>query len=63
VSVREHIESCESFVIQEWWPDSRRVTDVEIELGAAPRRLPRPGAFLVREFTPGTTLLVEYVSH
>jgi hypothetical protein len=36
---------------------------VEIELGAAPRRLPRPGAFLVREFTPGTTLLVEYVSH
>jgi hypothetical protein len=26
VSVREHIESCESFVIQEWWPDSRRVT-------------------------------------
>jgi putative ABC transport system substrate-binding protein len=31
VSVREHIESCESFVIQEWWPDSRRVTDVDIE--------------------------------
>src|SRR3979490_3030994 len=28
VSVREHIESSESFVIQEWWPDSRRVTDV-----------------------------------
>ena len=29
VSVREHIESCESFVIQEWWPDSRRVADVD----------------------------------
>ncbi len=29
VSVREHIESSESFVIQEWWPDSRRVTDVD----------------------------------
>jgi hypothetical protein len=26
VSVREHIESWESFVIQEWWPDSRGVT-------------------------------------
>src|SRR4029078_450275 len=31
VSVREHSESRESFVIQEWWPDSRRVTDVDIE--------------------------------
>ena len=31
VSVREHLESCESFVIQEWWPDSRRVTDVDDE--------------------------------
>ncbi|MEQ1936013.1 MAG: hypothetical protein ABL962_19335 [Fimbriimonadaceae bacterium] len=30
-------------------------------LTARPRRLPRPGAFLLREFTPGTTLLVEYV--
>src|SRR5205814_1211008 len=29
VSIREHIESLESFVIQEWWPDSRRVTYVE----------------------------------
>jgi hypothetical protein len=36
VSVREHIESLESFVIQEWWPDSRRVTDVD---GAEPRAL------------------------
>jgi hypothetical protein len=26
VSVREHVESDESFVIQERWPDSRRVT-------------------------------------
>jgi len=29
VSVREHIASCESFVIQERWPDSRRFTDVD----------------------------------
>jgi hypothetical protein len=31
VSVRKHIESYESFVIQVWWPDSRRVTDVDGE--------------------------------
>jgi hypothetical protein len=31
VSVRKHVESCESFVIQERWPDSRRVTDVDGE--------------------------------
>ena len=32
MSVREHIESCESFVVQEWWwPDSRRVTGVDIK--------------------------------
>jgi hypothetical protein len=36
VSVREHIESLESFVIQEWWPASRRVTDVD---GEEPRTL------------------------
>jgi len=36
VSVREHLESYESFVIQEWWPDSRRVTDVD---GEEPRTL------------------------
>jgi hypothetical protein len=29
VSVREHIESDEPVVIQEWWPDSGRVTDVD----------------------------------
>jgi hypothetical protein len=29
VSVREQFESYESFMIQEWWPDSRRVTDVD----------------------------------
>ena len=29
VSVRKHIESLESVVIQEWWPDSRRVTDAD----------------------------------
>src|SRR6476646_2100744 len=31
VSVREQVESNESFVIQVWWPDSRRVTDVDGE--------------------------------
>ena len=31
VSVREHIESLELFVIQEWWPDSRRVAAVDDE--------------------------------
>jgi hypothetical protein len=36
VSVREHLESYGSFVIQEWWPDSRRVTDVD---GEEPRTL------------------------
>jgi hypothetical protein len=30
-------------------------------LGAAPLRLPRPGVFLLRQFTPGTPLLLEYV--
>jgi hypothetical protein len=30
-------------------------------LGAKPLRLPRPGAFVLREFTPGTILLVEYI--
>ena len=34
---------------------------VRRRLGAVPRRLPRPGAFVLREFTPGTTLIVEYV--
>ena len=29
VSVRNLIESLESFVIQEWWPDSKEVTDVD----------------------------------
>ena len=31
VSVREQVESNESFVIQEWWPNSRMVTDVDGE--------------------------------
>ena len=31
VSVQEQIESIGSFVIQERWPDSRRVTDVDDE--------------------------------
>ena len=31
VSVRGEVESSESFVIQVWWPDSRRVTDVDGE--------------------------------
>ena len=36
VSVRKHIESLESVVIQGWWPDSRRATDVD---GTEPRAL------------------------
>jgi hypothetical protein len=36
VSVRKQVESNESFVIQEWWPDSRMVTDVD---GEKPRAL------------------------
>ena len=32
VSVREQFEFLESVVIQEWWPDSRRVTDVDGEV-------------------------------
>ena len=45
VSIREHIESLESFVIQEWWPDSRRVTDVD---GEEPRTL-RPQRIAIPE--------------
>jgi hypothetical protein len=36
VSVRKDVESDESFVIQERWPDSRRVTDVD---GTEPQAL------------------------
>ena len=36
VSVRKQFEFLESVVIQEWWPDSRRVTDVD---GEEPRTL------------------------
>jgi hypothetical protein len=45
VSVRERIESSESFVIQEWWPDSRRVTDVD---GEEPRSV-RPQRIAISE--------------
>jgi hypothetical protein len=46
MSVREHIESLESFVIQEWWLDSRRVTDVD---DAEPQTLrPQPVAISER---------------
>jgi hypothetical protein len=31
VSVRKQFEFLGSVVIQEWWPDSRRVTDVDSE--------------------------------
>ena len=42
VSVRKHIESLESVVIQRWWPDSGRVTDVD---AAEPQTLrPQPVA-------------------
>jgi len=36
VSVQKQVESCESFVIQERWADSRRLTDVD---GEEPRAL------------------------
>lgn len=36
-------------------------TIVQRRLGAVPRRLPRPGAFLLREPAPGTTILTEYI--
>jgi hypothetical protein len=44
-------------------PGTRRdyATVVARRLGAAPLRLPRPGVFVLREFTAGTPLLVEYV--
>ena len=45
VPVRKHIETSESFVIQDWWPDSRRVTDVE---GEEPRTL-RPQRIAISE--------------
>jgi hypothetical protein len=31
------------------------------KLGAQPRNVPRPGLFILREFTPGVPLLTEYV--
>jgi hypothetical protein len=34
---------------------------VRRRLGALPQRLPRAGAFVLREFTPGVPLLVEFV--
>jgi hypothetical protein len=34
---------------------------VQRRLGALPRAIPRPGLFVLREFTPGVPLLTEYV--
>ncbi len=34
---------------------------LQTRLGAVPRRLPRAGAFMLRETVPGTTILTEYV--
>jgi len=34
---------------------------VRRRLGALPQRLPKPGAFVLQEFTPGSPLLVEFV--
>jgi len=34
---------------------------VQRRLGAVPQRLPRPGLFVLREFTPGVSLLTEFV--
>src|ERR1035437_2099114 len=45
VSVRRVLESYESVVIQGWWPDSRRVTDVDEQ---EPRAL-RPQQVAIRE--------------
>jgi transcriptional regulator with XRE-family HTH domain len=45
VSVREQFEFLESVVIQEWWPDSRRVTNVD---GEEPRTL-RPQQVAIPE--------------
>src|ERR1700674_2474823 len=45
VSVRRVVESYESFVIQGWWPDSRRVTDVD---GRKPRAV-RPQQVAIPE--------------
>jgi hypothetical protein len=53
--VRNHIAHNNSGTRAEY------ATVVARRLGAGPRRVPRPGAFLLRQFTPGTTLLVEYV--
>ncbi|TPQ31066.1 hypothetical protein C2U70_25085 [Bradyrhizobium guangdongense] len=36
-------------------------TVVQGKLGARPTRLPRPGLFVLKEFTPGVPLLTEYV--
>lgn len=53
--VRNHIAHANQGTRQEF----ERV--VQARLGAVPRRLPRPGAFVLREFTPGASLLSEYV--
>ena len=45
VSVRKDVESPESVVIQEWWPDSRRVTDVD---GREPQAI-RPQPIAISE--------------
>jgi hypothetical protein len=55
VSGRKHIESCESFVIQERWPDSRRVTDVD-DLKSQTLR-PQPIAISERSYRGGRALV------
>src|SRR6478736_125455 len=49
VSVRRVLESYESYVIQEWWPDSRGVTDVDEQ---EPRPL-RPQQVAISERSDG----------
>jgi hypothetical protein len=48
VSVREQVESSESFVIQVWWPDSRRVTDGTLAHVRTPGGSTRPTKSCVR---------------
>src|ERR1017187_5505674 len=57
VSVRRVVESYESVVIQEWWPDSRRVTDVDEQEPRAlrPQQVAIPERFDRRRMEAGRT--------
>src|ERR1019366_807895 len=57
VSVRRVFESYEPVVIQEWWPDSRRVTDVDEQEPRAlrPQQVAIPERFDRRRMEAGRT--------